>query len=537
MPFAWNQTEPPRIGQVDKWDVPLNEWMGIKFAGGQGFQLGRAVSEFTEDQIYDNGDVMSPELANKVWGIPGALKFDAPVSIQRAALMRQRKEVELEQLAYTESASHSGFSGKAALGFVSGLAGGFAHPLDAATIFLPFVGSASKAGGMAKMGAGGFRQAIARGVVTQETLGAGRLTTAMVDGVLSQAAIEIPVALQKARNQADYGLEDSAINILGGGIFAGGIHLTVRGVSALFRRASEMHSRLDPTTRDALVLEQERAFVTGDKPDTARIINIDEDAIRARILNEEFNQIAAEREAVLETAKSEAEIVAEVRSEIGQPAATGIEAVNRADFVRVKVPEGGTFIRATDAEGRTAVVPVASFKRGNVLKGADIVQIEAGNIVRGGEFAPIAGEVKVIQTAGKGRRPLPDVREIERRVQAERDRRIDDFITTRKDKWTHDVEQRIDAERVAEIARQQAEGRILSPEEIKRYTTSPVPKEAEINAVKEDAATLEKEILATALTPEEKVSLQKELDELQEGVYFDKSKPIDAAVPCVTRNG
>lgn len=533
MPFAWNQAAPPRIGQVDAWDVPLNKWLDVKFAHGRDYTLGRAVSEFTEDEIYDGPDRMTPELANKVWGIPGFLKFEEPIAIQRAALMRKRKESELERLAYLEGASHSWASGKAVAGFVANVAGGFAHPLDAATAFIPFVGSEAKASALAKMGAGSFRQALARGILTEESLKFGRLTTAVVDGVLSQAAVELPVAFEKARNQADYTAEDSAINILGGGLFAGGIHLTARGIAALWRRGAEMHSRLNPETRDALFREQERAFVEGDKPASERIINLDEEAIRAKVIAEQFDEPAARAIAEQEIAKSEAEIVADVKAELGQVAETGIEAINRADFVRLKAPEGTTFIRTTDIRGRSSVVPIETFKRGNVLKGTDIVQIEAGNIKRGGAFNPIAGDVKVTQTAGKGRKPLLSSAEIEAKVREEKTRRIQDYIETERDRWTHSVESRISAERTAEIARQQAEGKILPPEEIKKYAASQVPKAAEITAVKEDITILEREALDRALTPEEKEAVAAELKALDDEVYTDQVKQIRAAVPCV----
>lgn len=540
MPFAWNQAAPPRIGQVDAWDVPLNRWIEQKFAHGQDYTLGRAVSEFTEDTIYDGPDRMSPELANKVWGIPGFLKFDEPISIQRAALMRQRKERELERLAYLEGASHSWFSGKAVAGFVANVAGGFAHPLDAATAFIPFVGSEAKAAGLAKIGAGTLRQTLARGIFTEESLKFGRLTTAVVDGVLSQAAVELPVAFEKARNQADYTAQDSAINILGGGVFAGGIHLTARGIAALWRRGAEMHSRLSPETKDAMFREQERAFVEGDKPATERIINLDEEAIRAKVLAQQFDEPAARAIAEQEVEKAAPE-PSTVKSEAAKPAKISVD-----DMVS-QVGENG-LDAALGYFGDDSGMDVK-------LKGGRIIIADADRARQTGTFTGRTGgaakafkewlasdkalashiDEATANDIAKLRSALgmPSPTELKATVDVERLRRVNDYVAAEKAKWEANVEGRIDAERAAEITRQQAEGKILPPEEIKKYAASQVPKSAEITAVKEDIATLEAELKQRALTPEERASVAAELKALDDEVYTDQVKQIRAAVPCV----
>ena len=422
-------------------------------------------------------------------------------------------------------------------------------------MFLPFVGSASKAGGMAKLGAGGFRQALARGVITEEALGAGRLTTAMVDGVLSQMAVEIPVALQKARNQADYGLEDSAINILGGGIFAGGIHLTVRGVSAVFRRASEMHSRLKPDTQETLLLDQERAFVTGDKPETARIIQVDENVIRERV---RFDEAAARAEATRAVDIESGELSPEGYRVLGgglfeSDVPPGPEAIGVSKGTKTVTKDGKTTTRTTYQFGlppkpvTEEVTPesiydaaLAEFRKAST-EFRKVTERYRAREINDQEFLAAKAKFKEADEAfNVAETAFIDAKNravgLDAKADTVRTQRIEELVAAKKAQWEATLAQRIDAERAAEIARQQAEGKILPPEQIKRYAASQVPKEAEINAVKEDAATLEKEILATALTPEEKVALQKELDELQEGVYFDKSKSIDAAIPCVTRN-
>lgn len=299
MPFAFNQIQPTTIGTVDKWDIPLNRWLGVKFGAGYDDGLGSALSNFTEDQIYDEGPVMQPDFATKQFGIEGHLKFDVPVSVGKAALLRRRKEAELEKQAYLESASHGWFSAKAFAGFGASMVGGFAHPLDLGTAFIPFVGSSTKAIEATRMGAGPLERAFARGLLTEEGIAAARipfprLSASILEGVLSQAAVEIPIGIEKYRSQADYGAEDAATNILGGGLFAGGLHLSAKALKAIWSKTAEFHSRLTPETKDALLREHEAALMDGREPDTARIISVDENAIRERL---RFDEVAARREA------------------------------------------------------------------------------------------------------------------------------------------------------------------------------------------------------------------------------------------------
>ncbi len=176
MPFAFNQLEPTNAGQVEQYDVPINRWLGLKFESGSSMTVGRAVSEFTEDVIYDDGNTINNlDTLNKVWGIPGHLTFDKPVSIQRARLINERKQREIEMQAQLEAASHSALSARGALGFGAELIGGISHPLDFGTMFLGFVGSEAKAANVARIGGNKLEQAMARGLITEEAIGAAKI--------------------------------------------------------------------------------------------------------------------------------------------------------------------------------------------------------------------------------------------------------------------------------------------------------------------------------------------------------------------------
>ena len=281
--FPFSVVEPNQIGQVTKWDVPFNTWLGLKFGNGHADTLGEALSRRTEDFIWDDNNLARPEVLNSAYGIPDRLKFDQPMSIQRARLMHERKRREIETASYLESASHSWFSAKAGAGLFAQLIGGLSHPLDLGLAFLPFIGSEKAAAEVSKLGGSAFKQALARGIFTEESL-AGRLpfhrlSAAVIDGTVNQALIEIPVALQKHRDQADYTALDSAFNIIAGGAFAGGI----KGIGLALERASKLWRGADVRIKEAALQDTVRTVLTGESPRTAELFNADEATVRAKV--------------------------------------------------------------------------------------------------------------------------------------------------------------------------------------------------------------------------------------------------------------
>lgn len=72
------------------------------------------------------------------------------------------------------------------------------------------------------------------------------------------------------------------------------------------------------------------------------------------------------------------------------------EILDKAKQVKIIAPEGATFIRATDGQGRKTEQSIANLnKGGNILQDAGIVKLEAGTITKDKKFTPIPGEVKV----------------------------------------------------------------------------------------------------------------------------------------------
>jgi hypothetical protein len=315
--FSFSSIEPDRIGRISKWDLPMNEYLGIKFDIGRNDTVDRAVNNWTEDQIYSDDTLMKPDVANQVYGIPDYLKFDEPISVQQARLRNERKRGELYRMAMLESAAHANFAPKAFVGFAAQMVGGLASVPDLALTLIPFVGSEKVAAGVAKQGiVGAFRQRLARGVITEESLIAKglkypKLTVPMIDASVNQAAIEIPIAIQKARDDAEYGLADSAINIIGGGLFAGGLKMLGHALSL----GARTWNRADARIKAAEVNAESEAILNGTPRSPGKFIEIDEKAIRERVYsNGGFDEVAARRKAEAEFGKTVSDIQSERRS-------------------------------------------------------------------------------------------------------------------------------------------------------------------------------------------------------------------------------
>jgi hypothetical protein len=282
--FSFTTIEPNQIGQVTKWDVPINDWLGLKFSSGQNDTLGHQFRNRVEDDIYDDKSEASVDVLNRAYGIDDRLKFTEPMSIQRARLINERKRKEIENQAYFESAAHSWFSGKAAAGFGASMVGSLAHPLDLGLAFLPFVGSEKAAAGVAKMGGGQLERMAARGLLTEERLAAigvplPRLSGAMIDGAVNQLAMEVPIAFQKHRDMANYDSSDFAFNVLAGGAFAGG----VKSIGLAFERAAKAWTSLDPKIKDASLFKALREIFTREPAGFDADVKLDESTIRSQV--------------------------------------------------------------------------------------------------------------------------------------------------------------------------------------------------------------------------------------------------------------
>ena len=504
--FAYHQIEPNTVGTVSHWDVPANTWMGLKFGAAREQTMGRSISRMTEDWLED-GPMLSPEEANAKFGVAGegGLQFREPVKAGRAALMRERKIAELERLSYFEAAEHSWFSGKAAAGFGAALVGSMSHPLDLGISFIPLFGQSAKAQQLAKIGAGAFRQRMARGLIATEDdlVRAGvplpRVTASVVEGMVGNVIAEVPVFLQASRDQAVYGIEDSFINIVAGGAFAGAL----RGLGRALEKAADLYFRLDDRIKAEVETKAMSDFLNDRPIDVDRIVRVDEAAIRERV---RFDEQAARQEVeaaeTIELAKQELRDVG-VPDDVIESSARDIDAAARSGepVTREAVIDRVT---TTLREQGTPEITIEALKVG-LQKRIDRAELER-------ELAEeLGGDV--------ARAP---------RVEAEREARIRDYVEAKRKDWNEEAKFQEEVKR--ETARQQAEGKILSDEIVDSFTFKSDMEEGDIAALTEDISTLQKDLEAGGreLSEAEQKAL-KEVPEMNE-------KTFRAAVPCVLDN-
>lgn len=537
MGFSFTTVEPNQLGQVTKWDVPWNDWVGLKFGNGHNDTFGNAISRATEDFIWDDDNPVRPDVLNRTYGIEGQLKFDKPLSAQRARLMHERKRKELESLAYVESASHSWASAKAAIGFGASLVGGLSHPVDLGLAFLPFIGSEKAAAGVAKLGGGAFRQGLARGLLAEESLAlpGGRLTAAVIDGVVNQAIVEIPVAIQKHRDQAIYGLEDSAFNILAGGAFAGAL----KGLGLALERAGKLWRDADPRIREAALMDAAKTILTGESPRVHEYFGLDEATIRQKVderVRAEFpfetpvvgtgpltyrGQTYADTPRVRELIARSEEIEAAL-----PPSPEGTTRLWRGN----RPDEVGTATAFTRSLPGIAL-PFRDAYGGPIsyvdVPTQSLAAFEQSGGSPGDEFnlpAELAARAIPVEVRGA----------VEGQANTIREQSINDFLAKAK----ADHEARLQGVIDHETRRVLDEIKTRTPqtpqEDIDRYVIKSTPDDASIEAVNKDAADMAEQALNVARTPEERIALKAQIDkELSEVVTGEKA--IDHMIPCVTQ--
>jgi rRNA maturation endonuclease Nob1 len=532
--FPFTAIEPNQMGRVTKWDVPIDQWLGLKFQSGNADTFGTALNRMSEDFVWGDEDVTGVDELNTTFGIPGenGLKFSEPTGYNRARLMHERKRKELERMAYLESASHSWASTKAAAGFGAAMVGGLSHPVDLGLAFLPFIGSEKAAAGVAKLGAGAFRQRLARGIITSEEaiaragLPAARLTASVIDGILSQSIVEIPVAIQKHRDQAVYGLADSAFNILAGGAFAG----AVKGLGLALERAGRLWQELDPRVREAMLFDELNAKITGDTPNTRNIVTPDESTIRTT---------AEER---IRAQNPMPEIQPDGTPSVSVPKAIAALPAIPEGHVRLFHGEGGPEGGGTGGAFYTSSAEKAATFGGNVSwVDVPIERAQAG--FQKARASGQGGDVFLLEAADiKGAQQLaariePPTHVLDGEITAVREQSINDTLTRAKAEHEAKIKGLVDAETARLIAEVKRQSPPSDPETVKRYTFKSTPDDANIKAVEEDAAELEQSVLNLAKTEEERLALETEIKAELKAIEengMSGEKAIDAMIPCVT---
>lgn len=521
--FAFTQTEPERALTISRWDVPVSTWLEQKFNQGLNDRLHSVVGRMTEDAIY-SGPTISAKLANQLYSLPG-LEFDGPVQQEDAWLRHQRKRRELTRQSYFEAATHSAFSGKAAAGFATQMLGNLLSPLDAGLMFLPVVGSTARAAGVAKVGGGPIRQALARGLIAEEALATRipfpKFTAAAIDGSVGNLAGEVPLYIQNKRDQAEYGLGDAAINVLAGGLFAGGLRVGLEGLGRLLERSSRNYAELSPATRDLMLQKAADDFAHNRDIDVREFVAIDEAAIQARV--------EADLRADIDRAIAEDEAPAIPSAEPERPFDV-IDAIEGYTGEKISISNAKQF--------REDFAPTGAARNLFTATGSKLDDV-LSSLHAQGLFRRIESDEELLDAilnaaeARKGfREQLRDERTLtpeqdrrQRMADAERQRRIDAITTRKRAEFEANREKLVDADMAAEIRRQQEQGRILDSATVARYAAKEQPTEQDLAILTEDIATIEADLrpYADRLLSEDELGAP----------YESREAAIEAALPCV----
>lgn len=185
------------------------------------------------------GQQLSPEDANKQFGIPGALKFDAPVSSAVAADLNLSKQHQILRQDAIDSGPQNIAASVVRAG--AGMLPQFLDPINLGASFVPGLGDARMAAALAdgaqmaeRYGAGrladGLLGQAARTEATGATLAAtrgGRFLQGASQGIMGQAALE-PLNYAFDRDEHnDWSMGQALGNIAFGGALGGGLHMLI----------------------------------------------------------------------------------------------------------------------------------------------------------------------------------------------------------------------------------------------------------------------------------------------------------------------
>ncbi len=551
MALEFGQIEPAQLGTASRFDIPLNEWLGVQFEAGRRSQFGPRLTSFM-DEFSDTSPLMSGPDATNEFGIPGHLNFDVPVRAARAREMRERKDAELKYAAYQEAALHSWFSAKAAFGTLAALVGGSTHPVDLAVNFLPFVGQEAKAAQLATRGAGVFRQRLARGLITQEAIAAAPILSRfpnysrhIIDATLGNAVLEIPNFYLARRNQEQYDESDFAFNVFGGGLAGGTLAI---GLKKLFTLAHFGYVRLHGETRDAMHKDAMGEALSGERRPVEQRAAVDEQTIRDSLRFDEDGE--------------RARILKELESKPVRAAIDDLDAIEAAAFGRDVEPEPpvGSVPPLSPGITKDKVGEGISFESPDAKLGDTLV--EAGREYRVSAITEVTRNGKTTRLAtahpaGPATATRPAAQDA---VRGEMAKRVETILKQRRAEAKAMVEGKISEAKAQALDADIARAKTMTDEQVQQFAATMAPGErikfleadtatkteiaAEANKNLDDYAT-RLEIEAAELEKVGRVDeansklkqadeLRQELKDAEASIVPIPDKAIDAARPCIT---
>lgn len=566
MSFAFSTVEPNVRGYLDKPQIPLSRFLGAAWDQGVHYSMGASIYRISEQLqlqadlslwgLLDQqaGRTLSPDEASAQYGTT-RLRFTEPVKEGVARLLRERHD-EYERRSYLLSEGASSKK-RIAASFGVGMLGSLTNPVDFALMFFPVVGSEATATKLGALGAGSFRRALARGLVTEESIAhvmAPKVLAAAISGVVYQAVAEIPVYISNRMDQTPYTLADSITNIALGGAFAAGFRLALSGAGRLLKK-------LSLETHEAVVKKASNDFLAGKDIEVHKLVELDEAVIRERVVQDFEIEARAEAIKAIDT-YAKTELRNTVLDDLGL--STDTPRVDQPNLIKI----AEDWLPIFEQQGKDVTILRKLFS--TVRDGAPTL-IDLNNLARhlGMVFdpmerkfpsqfyiAPDPERARLQRIAGVRdedlRRPgqvtneqrrqqaaqLEAERnlEIERRVAIERERAIKDYVENLRRQFDPELETRRRLNE--ETLRQQNEGKVLTDEQVAKYGASDVVDDTDLTVIERDIADLREslDVPETRVDPEAAAPTAVDhivatLEKLKMGVGDGKTPRMHSGIP------
>jgi hypothetical protein len=180
-------------------------------------------------------------------GLKGEFTFDdRDYNEIELGILASRKEKEVRRREILARAEGSGSSVAGRFGI--SLAGSMLDPINVASVFIPVIGPSRYALMLERAGSAVGRAGVRAGVGAAE-------------GVVGAALVEPLIVGAAMQEQADYTFADSFLNVVIGGVFGGGLHVT----------GGLVQDRLRPLPSRALPDEAEKVIPVKDAPDVGAL--------------------------------------------------------------------------------------------------------------------------------------------------------------------------------------------------------------------------------------------------------------------------
>lgn len=208
--FGINVSNTAQESGYDQYSFGLEKTLGA--VAGETWNFNPLMSlirlgELTEVKIDDseNEPLISKDILNEKYNVEG-LNFEEDEKQSVVDLLFERKKNERRRQDIIARGPQGFFPGTAK--FLTGLGVSVLDPINIASAFVPVVGSARFASIAGKFG-----------------INTARTTKGIVEGAVGATLVEPIVYIAATTEQADYGLQDSFLNVAFGSILGGGLHV------------------------------------------------------------------------------------------------------------------------------------------------------------------------------------------------------------------------------------------------------------------------------------------------------------------------